>query len=201
MDWTTLIADREEGEPPAYVYLPYISSNYGHNTGYIRLTLTKDGDTADYNEHNISNNFNEVEEYVLSAQFIPYTVDEMISSHGETTDSHDHLYHTTPQKSAGSEQAHGKPSVNTHIIDLFVRGLSISKTNESFEKGLSGAEFTVYRPATEEEIVAGGDAIITFEGDTGKYIFDRELSFDINGVAYVNGVRSLTAPKTTYYIR
>ena len=200
VDWTTLIADREEGEPPAYVDLPYISSNYGHNTGYIRLTLTKDGDTADYNEHNTSNNLNEVEEYVLSAQFIPYTVDEMISSHGEATDSHDHLYHTTPQESASSEQAHGKPSVNTHIIDLFVRGLSISKTNESFEKGLSGAEFTVYRPATEEEIEAGGDAIITFEGDTGKYIFDRELSFDINGVAYVNGVRSLTPPKTTYYI-
>ena len=202
IDWTTLTAAREEGDPPAYVDLPYNNSakNYGHNTGYIRLTLKKEGDTADYNDHPASSNLNDVETYVLSAQFIPYTANEMINAHGDETDTHDHSYHTTPQQQPGAEQLRGKPSDNTHLIDLFARGLGVTKTDESFAQGLQGAEFTVYRPATEEEIADSDSEIKTFEGDTGKYIYDRELSFDNNGVAFVNGVRSLTPPKTTYYM-
>ena len=200
IDWTALTAAVEEGNPPAYVDLPYNNPelNYGHNTGYIRVTLTKEGETANYGDHLTSSNLNDLETYVLSAQFIPYTASEMFDDHGLQTDTHDHSYHTTPLQSPGTEQLSGKPSENTHEIELFVRGLGITKTDENFVHGLEGAEFTVYRPATAEEVADSENEIKTFEG--GKYIFDRVISVDENGVAFVNGVRSLTSPKTTYYM-
>ena len=178
------------------VDIPY--TKYDHTPGVIRLTLTKTGETADYSEHPTSSSPNAVEEYVLTAQFIPYTVEEM-----RANDSDGGAYHTTKDKSPGTVQQGGRPSINKHIIDLFTRGISITKTDENFINGLPGAEFMVYRPATEEEISSSDPAvqvkIKTFDGDSTKYYADHELDFDEQGVAYKNGVKAY-GENTKYYL-
>ena len=178
------------------VDIPYTA--YGHEPGVIRLKLTKEGEAADFSEHVTSSSPNAEEKYILTAQYVPYTVAEM-----QAKDSDHGNYHTTSGEEPGTVQLDGGKSINTHIIDLFTRGISITKTDVTFTNGLPGAEFMVYRPATADEINSTDPDIIaklkTFEGDSDTYFADHELDFDAHGVAYKNGVKAY-GETTKYYL-
>ena len=187
IDWDTLMQDGS-------LQLDY--PGYGHNPGVIRLTLSKTGSKADYGNHLVTTK----EEYTLTAQYRPYTVEEMFTRDNRADDKDDKQYHTPPEQSPGDPISNGKPSVNNHIIEVFSRSLGLTKANEDYKQGLAGAVFELYRPATDEEIVAGGDDIKTFDGDAGKYVLQQEMNVDDNGVVFFTAVDLLVNPETTYYI-
>jgi len=181
-DWTSIL---ENGS----VEKPY--SLYGHDTGNIRISLTKTGNHADYDAHNTSSVLVDKEEYVLTVQYIPNSVETMVEN-----DPDGGRYHTTKGGSSGNEIRNGRPCNNTHLIDLFVKGFSITKTSEEFKTALPGAEFSLYHLATEEEIAMQDGKLYEIEGE--QY-YPEELSFDESGVAFKNGIRANGAA-TKYYL-
>ena len=186
-DWNKLTGD------PGYVDIEY--SKYGHDPGVIRLSLEKSGEAAEYGQHNTSDNHDEVEEYVLTAQYIPFSDQEM-----QQKDSDGGAYHTTPGQSPGEVIRDGKPCVNKHIIELFVKALSITKTDASFRNGLPGAEFTFYHPATAAEKALNDGKIKKFPGDANDYYPDEGvLAVDNDGIVYINNIRAYGSV-TKYYL-
>ncbi|MDO5138620.1 MAG: SpaA isopeptide-forming pilin-related protein, partial [Oscillospiraceae bacterium] len=185
IDWSKLT-----GSPG---HLDFIYTRYDHTTGVIRLTLTKEGSTADFGAHQSSTNLTDKETYVLTAQFLPYSIEYMQEHDGKDEGG---VYHTTADQSPGTELVDGKPSENKHVINVFARALSITKTNETFKQSLTGAEFAFYRPATTEEINAG-TGIKTING--GKYVLDQNAVVDDSGIVYIDGIKALSYEADTVY--
>ena len=107
-------------------------SAYGHeDVGKLVLTLSKSGDTADVNPHVTTQTGERVEQYIITAVYIPAPVNEQLD------------YHTTPCGAPGAP-TESMTSANTHVINVFAKSLRLFKRNEDGTRVLTGAKFAIY---------------------------------------------------------
>ena len=179
--WTRLIA----GNP---VEIPY--SAYGHNNvGTIQIELQSvvvDGE-KDLSEspHITEKTGAPAEKYTLKITYIPS--DAVISD-----------YHT-------GSYGTGRPgnntdnfdSTNEHKINVFAKGFQITKTDETFNKELTGAKFVIYRTARE-----GDDAskVTTIDGVTGNFYPAAELDLSSSATGSINPVEQLSGDEKYYLV-
>ena len=134
-DWENLIAGGR-------VTVPY--GAYGHSgVGDIVVTLAQEAaqgeDDLTPSPHATAVKGQNVEKYTLTVRYVP------AEEHDPDTG-----WHTTPGGSRG-KTTDEMQSVNTHAIHVFAKGLKLRKMDNLLEKTLTGAQFRLYRRATDTD--------------------------------------------------
>ncbi len=134
-DWEKLVA----GMPVTVSY-----GAYGHSAvGDIVVTLAQEAaqgeDDLTPSPHATTVKGQAVEKYTLTVRYVP------AEEHDPDTG-----WHTTPRGSRG-KATDEMQSVNTHAIHVFAKGLMLKKMDNLLEKTLTGAQFRLYRPATDTD--------------------------------------------------
>ena len=180
LDWNTLIA----GDPIETEY-----TAYGHTPGSIWVTLTQEVVTGEDDltpsPHNTAVVGEEVEKYTLTVTYEPYdasvadyhTGNNITGSHGADTDE--------------------MVSENVHIINVFAKGMQITKTDESFNRELIGAKFVLYRTAREDDDLS---KVTTIDGAGGNYFPVAELDLSQSAVGTINPVEKLASGEKYYLV-
>ena len=126
------------------------SSAYGHGcVGDIVISL--ESTSGCYNKGNHATEaVGKDAEFTLKVEYRPRTNAERNSELNITSDD----YHTTPGGSAGTpvpKSGNNMTSSNHHVINVYVKGLQITKKDQLFTNKLTGAEFILYRTARPGE--------------------------------------------------
>ena len=179
-DWDALIA----GDPIETEY-----KAYGHTPGSIWVTLTQEvvngEDDLTPSPHNTAVVGEEVEKYTLTVTYEPYdasvadyhTGNNITGSHGADTDE--------------------MVSENIHIINVFAKGMQITKTDQEFVKELTGAKFVLYRTARNGD---DQSKVTPIEGATGNYYPVAELDLSSIASGTINPVEKLAEGERYYLV-
>lgn len=198
LDWNKLIADAEksdaENEGISIRYTKYNVPGYD----YIKIRLVKnvvaEGETGlNPSPHTTTVTGRPVESYTLSVVYEP---DYSVCPVGQGGNADFASYHVGTYGTAYQGTATGEDySYNTHKINVFSKGLQITKTDDSFTKILTGAKFELYRTARN------GDANTrTLPGAQGNYTKVADLDTSETGTAIKNPVERLNAGETYYLL-
>lgn len=187
--------------------IPY--HEYGLDDGSnITITLTKDivsGEEEDLVNHSphattvVSEIDSEgkqlpVEKYVLTVKYSPdYTVLPKGQGGSSTIDFHNGTFGTMYQGHAAGTET----STNTHIINVFKKGLNITKTDETFNNAIKGAEFTLYRTARDSDPAASK---VNIEGLDGKYYALQTLDLADSTNVTIDTIEQLRADEKYYIV-
>ena len=184
-NWTKLI--EEANKPDAEnqgVSFPY--THYGHTPGTITIKLTKDHDPK---KHVTDETGAPAETYTLTVVYDPdYKILPTGMGGQGQVEFHTGTYGLGhPGVAAGTDT-----SINEHKINVFEKGLQITKTDLN-DKPLTGAKFTLYRTAR------AGETEGLREIDGAQYAPVAELDTSTSGVATLKPVERL-APGEKYYL-
>ena len=175
-DWTDLIA----GNSKTFTYSAYDHSSVG--TIMISLTQGVKAGEKDLTEspHDTTVIGDEVEKYTLTVSYRPAGAN--ISN-----------WHTGSYGSGMSGSRAGNISKNnTHIINVYVKGLQITKVDLS-DRVLSGAKFALYRTAR-----AGETELLEIDG--GQYYKIADLDTSSTGVAVKEQIEQLNEGEQYYLV-
>ncbi|MBE6027010.1 MAG: VWA domain-containing protein [Clostridiales bacterium] len=163
---------------------------YGiEDNSYINIKLDKviisgeEDDIINGSPHDTTVVGDEVEKYTLRVLYSPdYDVLPKGQGGSSIQDFHTGTYGTIYQgHAAGTED-----SINTHIVNVFVKSLHITKTDFDWEQELNGAEFVLVRKSgSDEEIVS------TLSNDGAVFTIDNADISLKDGDYYI---RETTAP-------
>ena len=179
-DWNSLI----EGDTKEFEY-----TKYGHTPGYITISLAQDVESGEKNltesPHNTAVVGEKVEKYTLTVTYEPiepsiadyHTGMNLTSSHGANTDN--------------------SVSENVHVINVFAKGMQITKTDTSFKKELIGSKFVLYRTARSTD---DSSKVTKIEGAEGNYYPVAELDLSTTAVGTINPVEKLEANEKYYLV-
>ena len=162
-------------------------SAYGHdNAGKIVLTLAKAGDSADVNKHKTTETGEAVEQYIITAVYIPAAADDQAD------------YHTTPGGAPGAP-ADTINSTNTHKINVYAKKLSILKVDQSRDPIKSSpAEFSLYRKAANGETPLAAEDVPD-SLPPGDYVCVETLTTDAEG-SVTSGDIGILPDDEPYYL-
>ena len=178
--WDALI----DGDPIETEY-----AAYGHTPGSIWVTLTQEVVTGEDDltpsPHNTTVVGEQVEKYTLTVTYEPYdasvadyhTGNNITGSHGADTDE--------------------MVSENIHIINVFAKGMQITKTDQGFVKELTGAKFVLYRTARNGD---DQSKVTPIEGATGNYFPVAELDLTSTASGTVDPVEKLREGEQYYLV-
>ena len=175
-DWTDLIA----GNSKTFTY-----SAYNHSSvGTIMISLTQAVAEGEKNltesPHDTTVTGDEVEKYTLTVSYRPAGAN--ISS-----------WHTGSYGSGMSGSRAGNISKNnTHIINVYVKGLQITKVDLS-DRILTGAKFALYRTVRDGET----DLL---EIDGGQYCKVADLDTSSTGIAVKEQIEQLMEGEEYYLV-
>ncbi|MBQ8074682.1 MAG: VWA domain-containing protein, partial [Oscillospiraceae bacterium] len=162
---------------------------YGHTPGVITLSLTQQTapgeDDLTPSPHATAVTGNDVEKYEFTISYEPFdpsvvdyhTGNKGTGSHGENTDD--------------------IVSDNVHEINVFAKGLHITKTNEGFEKVLTGAKFVLYRTARSTDDTT---KVKVLTGLEGSWYPVATLDCSSGGTASLSTVEKLKDGENYYLI-
>ena len=179
-DWNSLIA----GNTKEFEY-----TKYGHTPGSIIISLTQDVKTGEDDltpsPHNTAVVGDNVEKYTLTVTYEPAvaTIPD---------------YHTganlTESRGADTDDSE---SENIHVINVFAKGMQITKTDEGFAEELKGAKFVLYRTARE-----GDDQtkVTPIDGATGNYYPVAELDLSSTASGTIDPVEKLAEGEEYYLV-
>ena len=88
-------------------------------------------------------------------------------------------------------------SINNHVINVFAKGLHITKTNEGFDQVLTGAKFMLYRTARSNDTASD---IITLTGLDGSWFPAATLDCSSDGMASLSSVEKLKEGEQYYLV-
>jgi len=176
VDWADLI----EGQPKIFNY-----DAYGHTkVGTIMVSLTQEVKEGEKDllesPHDTTRTGNEVEKYTLTVSYRPAGAN--ISD-----------WHTGSYGSGMSGTRAGNIlKYNTHIINVYVKGLQITKVDLD-DRVLPGAKFALYRTARTDETP-------TMEIDDKQYVKVADLDTSVNGVAVKDPIDQLNEGEQYYLV-
>lgn len=179
-DWTKLIG----GETKEIEY-----RKYGHTPGYISISLAQDvvdgEDDLTPSPHNTAVIGEPVEKYTLTVKYEP--VDPSVAD-----------YHTGNHLTAShGADTNVSESENIHKINVFAKGMQITKTDEGFVKELTGAKFVLYRTARQGD---DPSKVKPIPGATGNYFPVAELDLTSTASGTVNPVEKLREGEQYYLV-
>ena len=179
-DWTKLI----NGDTIEIEY-----DKYGHKPGYITISLTQEVVTGEDDltpsPHDTAVVGDVVEKYTLSVKYEP--IDASIAD-----------YHTgTNLTSSHGADTNISESKNIHVINVFAKGMQITKTDEAFAKELKGAKFVLYRTARSDD---DPSKVTEIDGATGNYYPVAELDLSSTASGTVNPVEKLKDGEKYYLV-
>ncbi len=136
--------------------------------------------------------YNPVEKYTLTVLYSPdYTVLPRGQGGTYTKDYHAGIYGTMYQGHAAGTET----SRNTHEINVFAKGISITKTDESFEDSLTGAIFNLYRTARNTDASKE-----TIDGLDGEYTLVAEMDMTENAACVIDPLEQLKENEKYYLV-
>ena len=180
VDWTSLI----EGTSKEIEY-----TKYGHTPGYITISLTQKvvsgEDDLTPSPHNTAVTGQAVEKYTFTVKYEP--IDASIAD-----------YHTGSNLT-GSHGAdtNVSESENVHVINVFAKGMQITKTDENFTNELTGSKLVLYRTARQSD---DPSKITTITGVTGNYFPAAELDLTSIASGRVYPIENLAADEEYYLV-
>ena len=175
-DWTELIA----GQSKTFIY-----DAYGHSqVGTIMVSLKQEVKPGEKNltesPHDTTVTGNEVEKYTLTVSYRP--VGANVSN-----------WHTGSYGSGMSGSRAGYiEKANTHIINVFEKGLQITKVSPN-DNILPGAKFALYRTARN-----GETDLLDING--GQYYKVADLDTSSTGIAVKDQIEQLQANEQYYLV-
>ena len=148
---TSLVNQLLSGSSKTYYYnSSSFASAYGHGyVGDIVISLVETSGCYQKGNH-ATEAVGKDAEFTLKVEYRPRTNTERNSELNITDDD----YHTTPGGSAGTpvpKSGNDMTSSNHHVINVYVKGLQITKKDQLFTNKLTGAEFKLYRTARAGE--------------------------------------------------
>ena len=175
---------------------PYNSSEmtaaYGH--GYVGdIVISLESTYGCYNKGNHATEaVGKDAEFTLKVEYTPKDQNTRNAELHITTND----YHTTSGGSAG-DLTGNMSSSNHHVINVFAKGLQITKKDQSFTRALTGAEFTLYRTAR-----TGDDQnnVTTLAGVTGEFFAVETYSVSNAGVMTIDPVEPLKENESYYLV-
>lgn len=175
-DWTDLI----NGESKTFTYSAYDHAEVG--TIMISLTQDVEDDEKDLTEspHDTTVTGNEVEKYTLTVSYRP--------AGANISNWHTGFY----GRSTAGKRAGNILKDNTHIINVYVKGLQITKVDID-DRILQEAEFALYRTARD-----GETDLMTIDG--GQYYKAAELDTSATGTAIKEQIEQLQAGEQYYLV-
>lgn len=133
-----------------------------------------------------------VEKYTLTVLYSPdYTVLPRGQGGSNTKDYHAGIYGTMYQGHAAGTET----SRNTHKINVFAKGISITKTDESFEEELTGAVFNLYRTARDTDT-----STETVAGLNGQYKLVARMDLTANATYKIDPLEQLNENEKYYLV-
>ena len=175
-DWNELIA----GNPKTITYSAYDHSQVGTIT--IKLTQNVKENEKDLSEspHDTTVTGDEVEKYTLTVSYRP--------SGANISDWHTGSYGS----SMSGSRAGNISKDNTHIINVYVKGLQITKVDLD-DRMLPGAKFALYRTARD-----GETDLLEING--GQYFKIADLDTSSTGIATKEQIEQLEEGEQYYLV-
>ena len=167
---------------------------YGHESGKITVTVERTAGEQTPATHTADIVGASVEQYKVTFEYKPYT--EVERMNGKVKDPTDTDHHNG-SNGRGAEETGSIKSENTHTINVFQKGIKITKVDEN-ENSLTGAIFELFRAD------ANGTADVSaYHLPAGRYEkVGGDLTVDGNGVISINPVEpdkdSSVTDKTLY---
>jgi len=190
---TSLIGELLSNGSKTYKYNSNFDSAYGH--GYVGdIVISLEQTSGCYSKGNhATEEVGKDAEFTLKVAYQPKTNSVRETELGIGTSD----YHTTPGGSPGDpvpETGNNMTSSNHHVINVFAKGLQITKKDQSFTNPLTGAEFKLYRTARAGETTG----LITIDG---KQFFPvATLDMTSNSVAVIDKIEALKEGETYYLV-
>ena len=190
---TSLVSDLLTNGSKTYKYDSGYDSAYGH--GYVGdIVITLEQTYGCYSKGNhATEEVGKDAEFTLKVEYKPRT--NSIRENELNIGVSD--YHTTPGGSPGDpvpETGNNMTSSNHHVINVFAKGLQITKKDQSFTKDLTGAEFKLYRTARAGETTG----LITINGK--QFYPIATLDMTSNSVAIIDKIEVLKEGETYYLV-
>ena len=190
---TSLVSDLLTNGSKTYKYDSGYDSAYGH--GYVGdIVITLEQTYGCYSKGNhATEEVGKDAEFTLKVAYQPKTNSVRETELGIGTSD----YHTTPGGSPGDpvpETGNNMTSSNHHVINVFAKGLQITKKDQSFTNPLTGAEFKLYRTARAGETTG----LITIDGK--QFYPVATLDMTSNSVAVIDKIEVLKEGETYYLV-
>ena len=162
---------------------------YGHIPGTFGISLTQtvaEGeDDLTHSPHDAAVTGEDVEKYELTITYMPFapavanyhTGNNGSGSHGADTDN--------------------MISENAHTVNVFAKGLHITKTDEGFNRILTGAEFVLYRTARPSDTISD---VTAPAGLSGSWYPAAVLDCSGDGTASLAAVEKLKEGESYYLV-
>ena len=189
LDWDEIIRlSGLPGEANTGVTLKYgVYDQDPDNAGTINIKLTRDHDPA---KHDTERTGAPVETYTLVVEFSPEYAHRPVTSGGDGK----YEYHTGDYGLKEAGNVAGKDtSTNTHKINVFAKGLQITKVDPQ-DQILKGAKFTLYRSARD------GETTGLKEIDGKQYFPVAELDTSSTGTAVKDPLEQLKEGEQYYLV-
>ena len=190
---TSLIGELLSNGSKTYKYNSNFDSAYGH--GYVGdIVISLEQTSGCYSKGNhATEEVGKDAEFTLKVEYKPRT--NSIRENELNIGVSD--YHTTPGGSPGDpvpETGNNMTSSNHHVINVFAKGLQITKKDQSFTNPLTGAEFKLYRTARAGETTG----LITIDGK--QFYPVAALDMTSNSVAVIDKIEALKEGETYYLV-
>ena len=190
---TSLIGELLSNGSKTYKYNSNFDSTYGH--GYVGdIVISLEQTSGCYSKGNhATEEVGKDAEFTLKVAYQPKTNSVRETELGIGTSD----YHTTPGGSPGDpvpETGNNMTSSNHHVINVFAKGLQITKKDQSFTNPLTGAEFKLYRTARAGETTG----LITIDGK--QFYPFATLDMTSNSVAVIDKIEALKEGETYYLV-
>ena len=171
---------------------------YGHKSGTITVKVERTVGNKTPAEHTADTVGSPVEQYKVTFTYQPYAENQRHSlisegwSEAEQQDFEKNGYHNGPN-GRGTEETGEIKSENTHTINVYVKGLQITKVDLD-DQILTGAKFALYRTARAGET----SNLITIDDD--QYYKIADLDTSATGVATKDQIERLNDGEQYYLV-
>ena len=201
---TSLLTDLKDNQEESTVvsapipYSPYGQGTVGNFTVSISKTVNEEAKDSAPEAHDTEKVGESVESYTLTINYVPLTEaarkDLLVEGGKITSDDTDYQHHGGHSMEKEALEAE---SINTHVINVFAKGLHITKTNEDFSKTLTRAKFVLYRTArsTDDE-----SDVTTLTGLDGSWYPAATLDCSSDGTASLSTVEKLKDGEQYYLV-
>ena len=172
-------------------------SAYGHESGKITVKVERTVGNQTPAAHTADTVGSPVEQYKVTFTYKPYTETERMN--GKVKDPTDADNHNGPA-GRGEEETGTITSTNTHTINVFQKGIKVTKVDKTnINQPLEGAVFELYR-ADED----GNADVSSYDLPTGSYTkVGDDLTANSQGVIEINPVipdKDTTVSDKTFYL-